>query len=276
MSLYRGKCNPPIRTQNSLSLKGLAVAAWATELPRRGQISTPQWFDDTRGEFSVPISLVDCKFTSLKDVATLPNGTFVSAIGIIVRVDKPVDVTAKDGRLLRKRTVALQGMSDTEVECTLWQAEVDKVMPEQLGRVLSLENAKVVIFGDCRVATSVKTLVLVDPAIPACFELVRWYTTSPNITADADNKGNKSTTTTDEAKQPNSPQQPKHVTGSALEHSLRDPIGNVEPAILRSHSSQATPSPIAADDPSTPRKKPKKRERGSLMEGKSKRSKVSP
>ncbi|KAE9195795.1 hypothetical protein PF005_g17137 [Phytophthora fragariae] len=42
MSLYRGKCNPPIRNQNSLSLIGLTVAAWATELPRRGQISTPK------------------------------------------------------------------------------------------------------------------------------------------------------------------------------------------------------------------------------------------
>ncbi|KAE8994966.1 hypothetical protein PF011_g16529 [Phytophthora fragariae] len=236
-------------------------------------IALQEWFDDTRGEFSVPISLVDCKFTSLKDVATQQNGTSVSVIGVIVRIDKPVDVTAKDGRLLRKHTVALQAMSETEVECTLWQAEVEKVTPEQLGKVLSLNNAKVVIYGDYRVATSVKTLVLVDPAIHVCFELVRWYTTSPNITADADNKENTSTTTTDEEKLPTSPQQPQHAT---LEHSLRDPIGNVEPAILRSHSPQATPSPIAADDPGTPSKKPKKRERGSLKEGKSKRSKVSP
>ncbi|EGZ07448.1 hypothetical protein PHYSODRAFT_306620 [Phytophthora sojae] len=208
-----------------------------------------EWFDDTRGGFSVPISLVDCNVTSLKDVASHPEGTSVSVIGV-----------TKDGRILRKRTVALQDMSDTDVECTLWLAEVDKVTSEQPESVLSLENAKVVIYGDCRVATSVKTLDLVDPAIPACFELVRWYTTPPNVSADDDDKGNKSTMTADQEKQSTSPKQLQVATDAALEHSLRGSIGNVEPATLRSHSPQATPSPIAADDPGTSNKKPKKRE----------------
>lgn len=87
----------------SLSTRSSTMIVPNPSVPEMTELQN--WFDDTHGNSSIPISVVDCDFTSIRDISTKPNDMSINGIGVGVCVDEPEEVMSKDGRLLKKRAV---------------------------------------------------------------------------------------------------------------------------------------------------------------------------